>query len=34
MRRLLFDMVLTNEISEDSMNKILDYYYISFNGRK
>ena len=27
MRRLLFNMVLANEISEESMHKIMDYYY-------
>ena len=34
MRKLLFNMVLTNEISEDAMHKILDTYYISGYGRK
>jgi hypothetical protein len=28
MRKLLFSMVLSNEISEDAMHKILDMYYI------
>lgn len=28
MRKLLFNMVLTNEISEEAMHKILDTYYI------
>ena len=27
MRKLLFNMVLTNEISEEAMHKIMDYYY-------
>ena len=27
MRKLLFQMCLTNEISEEAMHKILDYYY-------
>ena len=27
MRKLLFQMVLSNEISEESMHKIMDYYY-------
>lgn len=34
MRKLLFNMVLTNEISEEAMHKILDTYYISGYGRK
>jgi hypothetical protein len=34
MRKLLFNMVLTNEISEDAMHKILDIYYTSGYGRK
>ena len=27
MRKLLFEMVLINEISEEAMHKILDKYY-------
>ena len=27
MRKLLYEMVLTNEISEEEMHKILDKYY-------
>ena len=27
MRRLLFNMVLTNQISEEAMHTIMDYYY-------
>jgi len=27
MRRLLFNMTLANEISEEAMHKILDIYY-------
>ena len=34
MRKLLFNMVLTNEISEEAMHKILDMYYITGYGRK
>jgi len=28
MRKLLFNMALANEISEEAMHKILDMYYI------
>ena len=31
MRRLLFDMVLKNELSEEAMHKIMDYYYNKLN---
>ena len=34
MRKLLFNMVLTNEISQEAMHKILDTYYISGYGKK
>ena len=27
MRKLLFNMVLTNQISEEAMHLIMDYYY-------
>ena len=27
MRKLLFNMVLTNQISEEAMHQIMDYYY-------
>ena len=27
MRKLLFEMVLNNQISEEAMHKIMDYYY-------
>ena len=33
MRKLIFQMILTNEISEEAGHKILDMYYLTTTNR-
>ena len=33
MRKLIFQMILTNEISEEAGHKILDMYYLKTTNR-